>query len=514
MCRVLEKAIKDDTGYEVVLAVKEHLSFVQQLKLLDVDTKIIVQSPEHLLLKSGNCIPLALAVPLGTDVVEQKLTDAGQGVDYPIPSEVRTYREVAALLGCTLTPCVQKKEVTKGQWVMHTAMCARPHCVCLEIEADDTAYVHNGGVSYKTTWTRVKDMIETATDNKHIVFFNVNKADSEIVSLLPLLDLQAGTGVPLFDCDLDQVFKDMPTFASELSDEEDDEANVNVERCLKKALASEVSGVLTTIASKKEWLKMKSGRDSLICPFCPKREFSQLKIRGSKWIRHHIENAHCGCVRDTATAKDFVASGSKQFQLIRALYDQQISAHGTPSGLLQKSAKLMRSWIDDSSVVPEGMAVETAVDRKLALCLTGDGPKYLCAEFAKTSGSFRSVGYFYYDQAFATIFFSEMLRHKGKAKTIATSLMSFFLANGCQVVFLLPRKASTVYLKLMEDIMSSPVVEAWRTKLIGECLRHKEFVHLSMDATVRIAMRIKGQANYREPKDVRDSYIVSNLAEV
>ena len=61
MCRVLEKAIKDDTGYEVVLAVKEHLSFVQQLKLLDVDTKIIVQSPEHLLLKSGNCIPLALA---------------------------------------------------------------------------------------------------------------------------------------------------------------------------------------------------------------------------------------------------------------------------------------------------------------------------------------------------------------------------------------------------------------------------------------------------------------------
>ena len=152
------------------------------------------------------------------------------------------------------------------------------------------------------------------------------------------------------------------------------------------------------------------------------------------------------------------------------------------------------------------------MDRKLALCLTGDGPKYLCADVAKHSGTFRTVGYIYYNQDFATICFAEMIRCRGKAKTLATSLIHYFLFRGCETVFLLPRRATTVYLKLIEDLMQSPVVEAWQQKLIRECIDHREFVHIAMDATVRMAMRIKGQANYREPKAVRDAHVAVNLA--
>ena len=34
MCRMLEDAVKKDTGFEVVLAVKEHLTLLEQLKIL------------------------------------------------------------------------------------------------------------------------------------------------------------------------------------------------------------------------------------------------------------------------------------------------------------------------------------------------------------------------------------------------------------------------------------------------------------------------------------------------
>ena len=327
-----------------------------------------------------------------------------------------------------------------------------------------------------------------------------------------LLDLQAGAAGSIFDCDLHQVIEDMPNFDHDDhdEDEDEDEANVNVEVVLKRSLQTEVASLLKEIGSKSGWQELRGTRDEMVCPFCPKRSFRGLKLQGSRRMRTHLLEQHGGKHAHSTVARDFVASGSKQYQLVRALYDQQVSANGSPAGLLQSSAKLMRDWLDSSGVVPEGMATDTSIDRKLALCLTGDGPKYLSADLAKTSGRFRAVGYLHYDREFAAVFFSEMVRCKGKAKTVATSLIHFFLGKGCPVVFLLPRKVTTIYLKLMEDLMRSPVVEAWKHKLLDQCLSHREFVHVAMDATVRMAMRLKGQANYRQPKAVRDAQLVGD----
>ena len=132
------------------------------------------------------------------------------------------------------------------------------------------------------------------------------------------------------------------------------------------------------------------------------------------------------------------------------------------------------------------------------------------AYMVKDSGLYRTVGYVWCDQDLAMIFVGEMIRANGKAKTIATNLIHYFLITGCQMVFLLPRKATTVYLKLREDSMASPVVTSWKEKLAAQCLEHREFAHLSMDATARMAMRIKGQGNYRETKKQRAQYLVGD----
>ena len=49
----------------------------------------------------------------------------------------------------------------------------------------------------------------------------------------------------------------------------------------------------------------------------------------------------------------------------------------SPKALLEQSASLMKGWLSGSTVIPDGLAEESLIDRKLALCLTGEGPKYL-----------------------------------------------------------------------------------------------------------------------------------------
>jgi len=289
---------------------------------------------------------------------------------------------------------------------------------------------------------------------------------------LPAMDSSS-----IFDCDMDALNQDIPNLDEEHTmDEDEDEGSVNVEKVLLKSLSVEVKEVLATIKSKDEWKKLRGQSDTMVCPLCPCRQFRDLKKQGKGRLLDHILLHHSGNEVAIATGKDFVASGSKQYMLIRALFDQQSQAQTEPSGLLRQSASLMRSWLSQCALPvpsspfrqarPRDLCQENLLDRELVLCLTGEGPKYLGADMVKDSGLYRTVGYVWYDRDFARIFFGEMIRANGKAKAIATNLIHHFLSTGCQVVFLLPRKATTVYLKLMEDVMASPVVTAWKEKLV------------------------------------------------
>ena len=57
------------------------------------------------------------------------------------------------------------------------------------------------------------------------------------------------------------------------------------------------------------------------------------------------------------------------------------------------------------------------------------------------------------------------------------------------------------WLELLEDVLACPAVANLEETLIQECIAHREFQCISMDCTLRIAMRVKGQANYREGKE-------------
>ena len=198
----------------------------------------------------------------------------------------------------------------------------------------------------------------------------------------------------IFDCDMDALNQDIPNLDDPKAEdscqtEDEDEGSVNVEKVLLESLCVEVKELLATIKNKDEWTKLRGQSDTMVCPLCPCRQFRDLKKQGKGRLLDHILLHHSGNEVATATGKDFVASGSKQYVLTRALYDQQAQAQTEPSGLLRQSASLMRSWLSQCAL--PGADKENLLDRELVLCLTGEGPKYLGADMVKDSGLNRTV---------------------------------------------------------------------------------------------------------------------------
>ena len=190
-CRFLEKAILDLTGYEVQLAVKEHLSCLQMVSKACPNPECLVHPPEHLLLKVGNCIPCALGAVLGFDMMQKKLTDAGQGQDYSPPGGVRSYNEMASLAGCTLSPAASlARNQATGSWLVHTFWSGKPYCFAITFDGGSFARVHHAGQVYQLDKGTILEILDKALDKNFMVFFKVNDTEVSFEGLLPLLDLQ------------------------------------------------------------------------------------------------------------------------------------------------------------------------------------------------------------------------------------------------------------------------------------------------------------------------------------
>ena len=77
------------------------------------------------------------------------------------------------------------------------------------------------------------------------------------------------------------------------------------------------------------------------------------------------------------------------------------------------------------------------------------------------------------------------------------------------MAFLLPVNVRT-WLELLEDVMSCACVEALTKNLLEQCREREEFRYVCMDATVRVAMRLKGQGNYRMSAEKRAEQVVKD----
>ena len=119
------------------------------------------------------------------------MTAAGKGAEYEAPGGIMTYRDVAEMLGCTLTPVLSVCDLSEGAWMLHTSMVGKPHCMAMLVEPSGAVVVHTAGTAYTTDLTRVSDMIASAMDRHNMVLFKINDVAVQQDTQLPLLDLQA-----------------------------------------------------------------------------------------------------------------------------------------------------------------------------------------------------------------------------------------------------------------------------------------------------------------------------------
>jgi hypothetical protein len=194
----------------------------------------------------------------------------------------------------------------------------------------------------------------------------------------------------------------------------------------------------------------------------------------------------------------FVASGTKQMKVVSALYDH-MRLHDKPlTHLLRKSAELLRA-----TVHPPLAGVK--IDKELRLLLDAKSPSYvnraqlLSAEGAGGVGAVvaRRIGDTYITRDFATTLMREAVMSGGLVRPIKTRMLLRAQESGCEIPHLFPTHVAQ-WLGFLEDVFKSEFVQRMQADLMSALIDNQEMYHASIDATIRAAMRIKGQANYRD----------------
>ena len=216
-------------------------------------------------------------------------------------------------------------------------------------------------------------------------------------------------------------------------------------------------------------------------------------------MKLHLERYHLP-KKDTNKPTDlscFVPSGAKQLKVLKALFDGDAILGQVRSDYLQRSADIVRSYFTEESRL---VRTDRTTNKDLCYMLSGTGPCYFFNQGDGVRGDLRRVGNVYYTRAFANRFVTLALLEHGRMRPIRDRLVQDSLLAGNPLWHLLPAHPKT-WAPLLEDMLSCPWIRGKEASLLSECGEHSEFTHLSMDCTLRIAMRIKGQA--KGPREAR-----------
>ena len=339
-----------------------------------------------------------------------------------------------------------------------------------------------------------------ASDRKDIVFFRIIIGDGQAGDVgtteQQLLDMLAGAPdlATLYCIDIDDI--PQPPCPEEVAT--DSEADVNVDAKLAHCLNTEVTKYSASLQSKRRT----SGATTWTrCQLCPFRSFAPSDKQLLN-IRQHVQSQHTSARRLGLHA--FIASGTKQLKVVRALYDLDMLKGRDAGDYLHRSAQGNRSGVH-----PPLCSASNNIDRGLAFVLTGKGPMLMSKASLAHSNSVRRVGHTYYTKCFAECALTDAVLEHGRARPMRGRLLSRFVASGCQLALMIPRNVRGM-LDLLEDLMQAPGIARLEASLLHNCCQHDEFVHVAMDATLRTMLRVKGQAPFNTPKDIRQQAAVGD----
>ena len=245
-----------------------------------------------------------------------------------------------------------------------------------------------------------------------------------------------------------------------------------------------------------------------LCPYYGVNTIGFMKDKCRMCLLRHVNNRHTKKRRQGEGMRitgghNFVAAGRKQFDVIKALLDNDKLSQRPKGKYLERSARILREHTGFST------QPMIAPDRFLIKCLTADGPSYKWkSKVIKAGSKFRLCGLHAYDKKFAELAWAELLMCKARMKPMQMRLKYQFAKKGNPLALRLPVSSSIFWSKLLEDIISSPAIAAIRGKFMDRAYSNGEFHHISGDGLLRQCRRLRGQVDYRCSKAQKANAVI------
>ena len=181
---------------------------------------------------------------------------------------------------------------------------------------------------------------------------------------------------------------------------------------------------------------------------------------------------------------------------MRALFNDDQLTRGKPGNYLRRSAGVLCAAARGDESLEQDMGHHHVGGFFKVLTATG-----ITFQHKKLidSSHMRRVGHVYITKDAVGAIVKELILHSGQVLPTRRRLLFSLRAAGNRLCGLLPGNCMW-WACLLEDILTSPWWMGVRTKLLKECTEHGEFLHLSMDATIRVLRRVVGQVDYRASK--------------
>ena len=217
-------------------------------------------------------------------------------------------------------------------------------------------------------------------------------------------------------------------------------------------------------------------------------------------------------------------------KIVLALFDDAASSQTQPARLLQQSASVLQK-----TVQPEVSNSMNRIDKHIRLVLDCSGPRYVNAECIGSDLCVRRVRNLYYTHSFADMILREaVLNHaqvpwfvfivysvsellyeiitililridaKPKVRSMVTRCHMQAIDQGSRITTMFPTN-SRQWHPIMEDVAFSDAFELKLSEMTTCLERNDEWHYISMDATMKICLKVMGQESYRASKDRREA---------
>ena len=544
--------IRERTGYTVRVTRKEHVFFWDAL-CSRASECVPVVAPCELLLRAGNCIPMALChlMPDRVSEITQAVEAKTQANAAAMIKKLRRYKSWHGVMGITLIPMRGLCLDAGKNILVHFERRGNPHCVAVQ-RRDSSWHIMDGDAERKISLGDFSSSFEQSIDASVIVTFllvtdgqekpqhSSMRKDDAI-----LLDLHAGGRGGKSIMRRPSINRKRPSAKSTLapktrkekpafpkgSDARGSSGDDQIlplrislpplnkgEDELEKELLDQDPGADILGQFKAETLSWTS-RLTLTHggsrPMKSTHGVDHLSSRATDAVRQisvvggQVRCPLCPCrvfqrsgdvrvhlLKYHDETHRFCPSGVKQMRVALALRDDDLYRGRIHRSYLERSATLLRQCL--------GRTKLTRMDgfhRVIRLVLDSNGPWFMHSN--KVGVEHLRVGTYWVHRRFAAMVFRSAMMEHASLRGIHTRCTYDMIVNGSKLVSLLPHQGSDWWPHFLGFLLETQLVRSLRFSLLRECEQHHEFRSLSLDGTVKTTFKLLGQTVFFASQEER-----------